>query len=445
MPFPAHEITFAGRTLPLDVWARETGIPPATLRSRLFRLNWPPERALTERPDKRFRAGGRKRKGAPRPCPELKRHPDGRAFARWHERGRDRFVSFGVWGSAEAQRAYRKFALEWAAGHAPADPADAREGGPVALVGEVVVRWLEHCSRTYRKRDRETSECHCNRAALRPVAELYAEEPAAEFAPPKLRAVREAMVAKGWARGTVNAQVRRVVRAFEWAASECMVPVAVPAALALVAPLAAGRRADVHDPEPVPPAPAADVAAVLDGGHLHPDPARRAVLEAAVRVQLATGMRPGELCALTVGAIDRRREPWRCDLSAESKMLHKELRRVVYFGPKARAALSPLLEVAEERGPGAPLFALPARYGTGRTALTTTRYRKLVADACKRAGVPSWAPNQLRHTRATEVMDLYEDDTATAAVLGNSPEVARRVYADRAGELAAARIAEATG
>jgi hypothetical protein len=42
-------------------------------------------------------------------------------------------------------------------------------------------------------------------------------------------------------------------------------------------------------------------------------------------------------------------------------------------------------------------------------------------------------------------MDLYEDDTATAALLGNSPEVARRVYADRAGELAAARIAEATG
>ena len=62
------------------------------------------------------RAGGRKRKGAPRPCPELKRHPDGRAFARWHERGKDRFASFGAWGSPEAQRAYRKFALEWAAG-----------------------------------------------------------------------------------------------------------------------------------------------------------------------------------------------------------------------------------------------------------------------------------------------------------------------------------------
>jgi hypothetical protein len=90
MPFPAHEIAFNGRTQPLDVWARETGIPPATLRSRLFKLNWSVERALTQRPDKRFRAGGRKRASAPRPCPELKRHQDGRAYCRWHEQIKNR-------------------------------------------------------------------------------------------------------------------------------------------------------------------------------------------------------------------------------------------------------------------------------------------------------------------------------------------------------------------
>jgi len=469
VPFPSHDITFDGRTQSVDAWARETGIPHTTIRSRLFRLNWPVERALSKLPDKRFRKGGRKRKDAIRPCPELKRHPDGRAVCRWSEGGRERFVTFGAWGSADATRAYRRFALEWAAGHAPT------EGGataPAALVGDVVVKWLEHCSRTYRKRDRETSECHCNRSAMRPLAELYGDQPAAEFDAGRFRAVREAMIERKWVRKTISDNCARIVRAFQWAATENMVPTTVPAALALVEPLVAGRRADVRDPEPIPPAPAADVAAVLDGGHLHPDPARRAVLEAAVRVQLATGMRPGELCALTVGAIDRRREPWRCDLSAESKMLHKELRRVVYFGPKARSALAPLLAAAEERGPGAPLFALPAprrervtRVTAERntesvthvtrvttecnavrvTALTPSAYRVFVAAACKRAGVPAWAPNQLRHTRATEVMDLYEDDGATAAVLGNSPEVARRVYADRPGEAAARRIAEATG
>jgi hypothetical protein len=42
-------------------------------------------------------------------------------------------------------------------------------------------------------------------------------------------------------------------------------------------------------------------------------------------------------------------------------------------------------------------------------------------------------------------MERYEDDRAAAAVIGDSPEVTRQVYAARPGEAVAKRIAEATG
>ncbi len=436
MPFPAHALTHAGRTLPIETWAAETRIPAATLRSRLFRLKWPVAKALTAAPDRRFRKGGRKKAGMPRACPELKRHADGRAYCEWSENSAKRFRSFGPWGSDTARDAYRRFQFEWAA-RADTEPQVLRP-----TVGTLIVRWLAHCHATYRKRDKPTSEVHCNRAAMRPLAELYGTDLASEFGAKQLRAVREAMVARGWVRNTVNAQTRRIVRAFAWAATERLAPVAVHQELALVEPLVAGRRSDLGEGEPVEPAPEEHVAAVLKGQNLHPDPKRRAVLAAMVRVQLLTGMRPGELCGLRADQIDRTKTPWRYEVTAFNKMLHRDTRRVVFFGPKARAILTPFVKGAKPER----VFRLPpARKGAGPTPLTALQYRRFVHAACDRAKVPRWSPNQLRHNRATEVMDRYEDDAAVGAVLGNSAEVARQVYASRAGETVARRIAEATG
>lgn len=436
MPQPAANLTHAGRTQSRAAWSAETGIPIATIRSRLKR-GWSVATALTIRPDRRFAKGGRKKRDAVRPCPELQRHADGRAFARWGVGGKEVWRTFGPWGSAAAKLAYRRFALEWAAGQTGAGD------GAAVTVGELVVGWLAHCAATYRKRDRITSEVHCNRAAMRPFAELYGDEPAAEFTPLRLLAVREAMVANGWVRKTVNDHVGRIVRAFAWAATSLGLPATVHAALALVEPLAGGRRADLAESEPVEPVPAEHIAAVLAGTRLHFHDGRRAVLASMIRVQLLTGLRPGELCGLTAGGIDRAREPWRCAFSESNKMLHKNITRVAFFGPLSRAALAPLLAGA---APGDPVFRLPpVRRGAKPAPVTTRYYRDCVADACARAKVPAWTPNQLRHNRATEVMDRYEDDRAVGSALGNSPEVSRQVYAHRPGEAVARRIAEATG
>jgi len=72
-------------------------------------------------------------------------------------------------------------------------------------------------------------------------------------------------------------------------------------------------------------------------------------------------------------------------------------------------------------------------------------YRTVVQSACAAAGVEPFSPNQLRHSRATEIQRRYEDDKAVAAALGNSPEVSRQVYVDNPADAVAKRIAEELG
>ncbi len=53
-------------------------------------------------------------------------------------------------------------------------------------------------------------------------------------------------------RKTVNDNCARIVRAFGWAAGEGLVPITIQQSLALLEPLAAGRRLDVSEGEPGP-------------------------------------------------------------------------------------------------------------------------------------------------------------------------------------------------
>lgn len=437
MPNVRH-ITWNNETKSLKDWAASQKIPAETISSRIDR-GWSLDRALTELPDRRFTRGGRFPAEAVRPCPPMKRHPQkGTAWCRWQEHGSDRSKFFGPWGSDEAKRQYQKFVMEWQAG--VTQSGGGRNGD--LLVNELCELWLDHCGRTYTKRGKPTSEVHCNKSAVKPLLEMYRHDSADELTGRKLKAVRERMVDMGWVRDTVNAHIGRIVRMYKWAATEGHVPKDAHDSLALVEQIPAGRRDDLDEGDGVPPAPLGDIQAVLNGEHLHPKPERRAVLSAMVRVQLLTGMRPGEACGLKAEQIDRSLADWRYEVVEYNKMLHRNIKRPVFFGPEAQGILTPILA---ERNSGFVFRLPPARAGAKETPITPRIYRDFVKAACRRAGVPEWTPNQLRHTRATELMDRYESDEAVAAVLGNSPEVTRQVYADRAGETVARRIARATG
>lgn len=429
-------MSYHGRDVTAGELATANGLALTTLASRIERLRWPVEKAADTPPDRRFRRGGRRPSGA-RPCPELRQHPDGRAYCRWREAGRRPSRYFGVYGTVEARAAYAAFAAAWRADGGQAPPAE----GVELTVAELITRFCGWADTHYIKDGRPTSEGYIYRAACDQLLERFGAVAAAAFKPRMLRALRELWVGAGLARDTVNRYAARVVRVFGWAAGQELVPAAVPAALREVEPLAAGRSA-AHDPEPVEAVPWDTVEKTFP--HLHADQARARVLRGMIELQTASGMRPGEVCELTADAIDRTAEPWVYRPGSGGKSRHRGKRRTVYLGPLARAILAPFLTGPPDRR----VFGWPFRGAAGAnrwTAVSRVEYARHVEAAARRAGVEPWTPNQLRHRRATDVHRRYESDAAAAAALGNSPEVARQVYVDSPGERTARAIAEQMG
>jgi site-specific recombinase XerC len=60
-----------------------------------------------------------------------------------------------------------------------------------------------------------------------------------------------------------------------------------------------------------------------------------------------------------------------------------------------------------------------------------------VLRACRRAKVPAWTPNQLRHTRATQIRQAFGSLEAAKAVLGHADTRVTEIYAERDLALAA--------
>src|SRR5262249_44292241 len=110
------------------------------------------------------------------------------------------------------------------------------------------------------------------------------------------------------------------------------------------------------------------------------------------------------------------------------KTEHHDVERVVFLGPQAQEILEPFLN---GRHPGQYLFvpreAMEWLWGQKRKVrktrvqpsqvcrkrrrpqksagdcYTVQSYERAIAMACRKAGVPHWSPNQLRHAKATEL------------------------------------------
>jgi integrase len=335
----------------------------------------------------------------------------------------------------------------WREDAAPARPR------PGCTVAELWAAFRPHAETHYRRPDgSSTREASFFALSMRPVLDRCADEPADAFRGPELKRVREDMVAAGLCRRTVNKRVGRVRRVFRWGVSEGLVDPATLTALESVADLRAGRTA-APDHDEVAPADPAVVAATLPRL-----PCEQ--LRTMARLQLLTGMRPGEVCGLRPRDVVRdgtlrlgkrvvtlRPGSWAAVVPA--KMAHARTLKVqVYLlGPAARALLAPWLA----RDPDAYLFSPAEAHAARMAALraarktpvqpsqadrtvraprrrpgghyTSSSYAHAVARACEAAGVPHWSPHQLRHTVAGAVDAAFglED---TARVLGHaSPDV----------------------
>jgi len=376
--------------------------------------------------------------------------------------GKDHYL--GKYGSPESHERYRRLLAEWLSSKAVSvvreQPSDGTGSSPppAIYVNELILAYWTHAKSYYVKRGRATDEQAGIRSALRYVRRLYGRTRADEFSPLKLKAVRQAMIDTDLSRRVVNQYVQRIRRMFRWGVENELVPVEVYQALMTVSGLRKGRSKAREIP-PVPPVPDEHIEATLP--HL-PE-----IVQAMVRFKRLTGCRPEDVCNLRPADINRSDGIWCCE-PASHKMDHTKHRRRFYIGPKAQKVLLPWLD----RRPDAYCFcpresadaslAKRRRNGKARSVLPQTKltqrrnrnrapgdhytrysYRQAIERACKRAEIPVWSPNRLRHTRGTEIRHRYGLEAAQVT-LGHARADVTEIYAEKNLEMAV-RIARETG
>lgn len=372
--------------------------------------------------------------------------------------GSRRDVYLGKYNSEESRQKYARIIAELAAAPTPAR-VTVRATSDVT-VNEVLLAFWEHAQRHYRRADgTPTNEVKEYRLVSKAVRELYGHTPATEFGPLALKAVRNAMLAAGLARTYINQRVGKVRRIFKWAAGEQLIPFGVYQSLTAVAGLQKGRT-NAREPEPVGPVAEEHVRAVL--------PFVRPQVRGMVEVQLLTGMRPDEVCQLRPCSIDMAGEVW-VYRPLHHKNAHRDKPRSVPIGPRAQAILKEFapgdlsgyyfsprrvveqLHAERTKVRKTPRYPSHLRRNAGKRVLTPKRaagerytshsYSVAVTRACRKAGVPDWSPNQLRHSHGTVVRHRFGLEAAQVA-LGHQRADVTQVYAEKNLALAAKVAAE---
>jgi integrase len=365
--------------------------------------------------------------------------------------GKDHYC--GPYGTAECKARYLRALAEWeAADRQPATTSATEPPGAPAVgssptdltINEVLVAYLKYVDGHYVKNGEPTSEPGNIRLAIKPLVARFGELPAAQFDPPRLKAVRDEFIKAKLCRNEVNRRTRLIVRAFKWVASEGLVPASVWHGLKAVDGLRKGRSG-VRESKIVKPVPDAFVDAVL------PHVSRQ--VAAMIQLQRLTGMRPGEVCIMRTMDINTSGKLWEYRPDSH-KTEHHDRDRIVFIGPAAQDILKPWLRPDLS----SYLFSPAEAVASHRAAMRATRATKVqpsqidrrkrspkrtlgnhynnrsygyaVAMACVKAQVPHWAPNQLRHNAATRLRREFGLDVAKA-VLGHSSVMPTQVYAEQ--------------
>ena len=232
--------------------------------------------------------------------PKLKQLPKqcndrGRAFA-WHKGKR---VYFGVAGTDEADRNYNQFIHSLTRAPTVSVPDASQRGGSRAgthstLVSELAADYLKYVTPRL-----DNSHILHFKYTIGYLIGTYGDLFVNDFSPKKLKTVRSRMVETGrLCRKTVNDYTRRIVQIFSWGCEEEWVDPTVVAALREVKSLRKGEPGTFDNP------PRKEVP---DDVVLQTLPFMSPTVAAMVQIQRMTGMRPSELCAMTVEDIGKTR------------------------------------------------------------------------------------------------------------------------------------------
>jgi len=162
-----------------------------------------------------------------------------------------------------------------------------------------------------------------------------------------------------------------------------------------------------------------------------------------IKIQRLIGCRPGELCRMRWDEISRhpgtdgKNRSWRWHWRpSKHKTKHRGKGKLYVIGPRAQK----LLEIWEGHRRTDSPYVFTTKSGR---PVTRAHYRETIHRICIRIGIPRWNPNQIRHTRATEVSAKY-GAMAEAASLQHTAKVAQLVYVERDLKLAE-RVAKEIG
>ncbi|HEV3448324.1 MAG TPA: site-specific integrase [Gemmataceae bacterium] len=386
--------------------------------------------------------------------------------------GGRRDTLLGKFGSKQSRMEYARVVHEWeAAGRRLPHVATAA----CLSVNEMILAYDKHAEKYYVKDGKPTSEIHVIRQAMRFVKRLYGRTPANDFGPRSLKAVRQAMIdhpivckvkvrdpetgeirietkllRQGMTRRCINKQIGRIKRLFAWAVEEEMVPVAVHQTLLRVKGLKRGQSSARENPR-IKPVPDRFIEAVL--------PHLPATVATMVQVQRLCGGRPQDVVEMRAIDIEVSGPVWEYRPHRYKTEHHKkdsapDQERIVFLGPRAQALLKPYLSLSVTDYLFAPANSEEVRNGKRRenrkSPMTPSQakrkrkanrlhpwgprydvatYRRAIARACLKAGVPVWKPNQLRHSRGTEIRRQYGLEAAQA-VLGHAELGVTQVYAE---------------
>jgi integrase len=378
----------------------------------------------------------------------------------------------GKFGTTESKVEYRRILAEYLTLGNNAPPAQGSTKIPDLTIDELILKYWTFAEGYY-VRDGEPSRELANiKDALRHVRPLYGETEVARFGPLALKSIRDSMIGAGLARKTINYRIGKIRRMFRWAVENQLVEVNVYLALKEVQGLMKGKGT-VRETKPVGTVAIEIVEATLPF-LTHP-------VAAMVKLQMLSGMRPGEAVAMQAGEIDPSRDVWLYKPSRHKTEGHGRTRSIA-LGPKAQEALRPFLESVEAGAylfnPGAAVEARNKRRRLARvTPMTPSQaarkpakgqqrqpgsrysrnaYRTAIWRACDKAfphpvlskisnsdltpaqidelkawtKAHRWHPNQLRHTLATEVRARFGLE-ASQAVLGHAKADVTQVYAER--------------
>ena len=392
--------------------------------------------------------------------------------ARVRINGEDHYL--GRYGTPESRAEYARVIAETFRPGAPPPPVNTPMGTyPDISVNEMLVKYLEFADGYYVKDGVPTGEAANMRDAVRPLQEFYGMIRAREFGPLALKAIRQHLLSTGnLARKVINSRIKRICRVFKWAVSEEVVPPGVYEALRTVDGLRFGR-CNARESEPVRPVPEEVVQATLK--FLPPQ------LVDAVKLQAVTGMRPANVVGIRWADIDRSGDVWMYR-PPNHKNQYRERDLAVPLGPNAQV----ILRRYQHRPPELPIFSpqeveqwrkeqrrrhrhrktkifpcelkriereskARSKRKRGRApgvGYTTDSFREAINYAMKKALkagaiIPHWHPNQLRHSRGTELRRQFGLEAAQVS-LGHAKADVTEIYAER--DLArAVEIARMTG